>query len=287
MARINDDRRSRLVLGALVVAHLLVISRQVDTGGGVSLLEQAAFTVLHPFQLVVARGVAGVVAAWRGFVDLRGVRQENRRLQAELEALRGELRRREPQAEESQRLRALLDLRQALPQPGTAAEVVARGGLPWYRTFVVDRGSESGVELNAPVVSPDGLVGRVIAVAPGASKVQALLDRHAGAAVLVERSRVTGVVSGQMGAADAAQPLLTLKYVPARSDVAVGDSVVTSGLDRIFPKGLLVGRVSHVGPGAGLFEELYVTPAVSFERLEAVLVLPSMRPVPLAAEEPR
>lgn len=287
MARTSDDRRSRLLLGVLVVVHLLVISRQVDAGG-VSLLEKAAFTALHPFQLVVSRGVQGVAAAWRGFVDLRGVREENRRLQDERDLLRAALQRREAQAAETEHLRALLGLQQALPQTGIAAEVVSRGGLPWYRTFVVDRGSESGVELNAPVVSPEGLVGRVIAVAAGASKVQALLDQRAGASVLVERSRVTGVVSGLVGSTDgAADPAFILKYVPARADVLEGDSVLTSGLDRIFPKGLLVGRVSRVGPGSGLARDVFVTPAVPFERLEAVLILPATPPVPLAAEEPR
>ncbi len=287
MALVSDDRRSRLLLAGLVVGHLLVISRQIDARGGVSLLEQTLFAALHPFQLVASRSVAGASTAWRGFVDLRGVREQNRRLQDELATLRGELQHRSVQAEESQRLRALLDLRALLPQTGVAAEVVARGGLPWYRTFVVDRGSAAGVELNAPVLSPQGLVGRTIAVAAGASKVQTLLDQHAGAAVLLERSRVTGVVSGQVGGDDDARPLLLLKYVPERSDVQAGDSVVTSGLDRLFPKGLLVGYVARVNPGSGLFLDIQVTPAAPFDRLEAVLLLPPTPPEPLLAEEPQ
>lgn len=287
MTRAHDDRKSRVLLGALVVAHLLIISRQVDAGGGVSLLEKAAFTALHPFQVVVSRTVSGVAFAWRSFVDLRGVRQENRRLQAELDGLQSELQQRRLQAEESERLRALLELRATAPPGSVAAEVVARSGLPWYRTFVVDRGTESNVALHAPVVCPAGLVGRVIAVAPGASKVQALLDQAAGVGVLVERSRVTGVVSGQVATADAAQPLLMMKYVPARADVVPGDTLVTSGFDRLYPKGLPVGSVSLVRPGSGLFQEIVVVPAAPFDRLEAVLILPATPPVPLAAEEPR
>ncbi len=287
MAWGSDDRRSRLLLGGLVVAHLLLISRQVDAGGGVSLLERAAFAALQPFQLVVARAVSGVASAWRGVAELRQVRNENRRLQAEQETLRAELRRRALLAEEAERLRALLALQAVVPGSGVAAEVVARAGLPWYRTFVVDRGSESGVAINAPVIGTEGLVGRTIAVSLGASKVQALLDQQAGAAVLIERSRVTGVVSGQVGTADAAAPLLTLKYVPVRADVVVGDVVLTSGLDRIYPKGLLVGRVTQVRPGAGLFQDILVAPAVAFERLESVLLLPPAADLALAEEEPR
>lgn len=287
MAWGSDDRRSRLLLGVLAVAHLLLISRQVDTGSGVSLLEKTVLAGLQPFQLAVARSSSGVARAWHGFVDLRDAHQENRRLQVELDALREELHRHKLQAEESQRLRALLELRSRLATGGVAAEVVARGGLPWYRTFVVDRGSESGVALNAPVVCPQGLVGRTIVVAHAASKVQSLLDQHAGAAVLIERSRVTGLVSGQLGAAETPLPWLMLKYVPARADVVVGDSVVTSGLDRIYPKGLLVGYVAQVRPGSGLFQDIVVTPAAPFERLEAVLLLPPTPPEPLLAEEPR
>lgn len=286
MAWDSADRHSRLLLGLLAVAHLLIISRQVDTGGGVSLFERTALAGLHPFQLVVSRTAGGLSEAWRGFVDLRGVRQDNRRLQAENDALRAELRRHVVRAEESERLRALLDLRERLPAGGVPAEVVARGALPWYRTFVVDRGSDSGVALNAPVVCPEGLVGRTIVVAPGASKVQSLLDQHAGAAVLIERSRVTGVVSGQVGATDQL-PWLALKYVPARSDVLAGDRVVTSGLDRIYPKGLLVGHVAQVGAGSGLFQDITVTPAAPFERLETVVLLPPTPPEPLEREGPR
>ncbi len=286
MASVNDDRRSRLWLAGLLVGHLLAISRQVDSGDGVSLLERVVFGALHPFQLAVSHSVAGASEAWHAFVDLRGVRQENGRLQAELAALRAELQTRRVQAEESQRLRALLDLRTAAHEAGVAAEVVARGGLPWYRTLVVDRGSAAGVALNATVVSPEGLVGRTIAVASGASKVQTLLDQHAGAAVLLERSRVTGVVSGQVSG-DAARPLLLLKYVPERSDVRPGDRVVTSGLDRLYPKDVLVGYVAFVKPGAGLFLDVQVTPATAFERLEAVLMLPPPAPEPLAEEGPQ
>jgi rod shape-determining protein MreC len=123
------------------------------------------------------------------------------------------------------------------------------------------------------VISPTGVVGRVIAVGPRAARVQVLLDRDSGAGVLIERSRVSGVVSGQViqpetGAAD-----LLLKYVSERADVAEGDVVVTSGFDRIYPKGLVVGRVSYVGEGSGLLKEIRVEPSARFDRLEEVLVV--------------
>lgn len=287
MVPLREDRRSRLLLGALVIVHLVVISRQVDTGGGLSLLEKTVLAVLHPFQIAVARSMGGLSSVWNDWLDLRSVHAENQRLRASLVALDAQLQERQHAALEAQRLRALLALRDQLPPPALAARVVARAGLPWFRTLVIDKGSESGVALNAPVVGAAGLVGRVIAVAPGASKVQTLLDQHAGVGVLVERSRVGGVVSGQLGNADAAAPLLTLKYVPARADVVVGDVVLTSGFDRVFPKGLRVGQVSFVQPGSGLFQEILVTPATAFERIEELLVLPAVGDLPLATEVPR
>ncbi len=287
MVQLREDRRSRLLLGALVMVHLVVISRQVDAGGGVSLLEKSVLALLHPFQVVVASSVGGVSSLWTNWIDLRSVRAENARLRTALETLDARLQERQSAALEAQRLRALLDLRAQTLPPALAARVVARAGLPWYRTLAIDKGSESGVALNAPVIGAAGVVGRVIAVAPGVSKVQVLLDQHAGVGVLIERSRVSGIVSGQLGSADAAAPLLALEYVPARADVVVGDLVLTSGLDRLFPKGLRVGQVSLVQPGSGLFQEILVTPATAFERIEEVLVLPAVGDVALVAETPR
>jgi rod shape-determining protein MreC len=125
-------------------------------------------------------------------------------------------------------------------------------------------------------MSATGVVGRVFAVGPHAARVQVLLDRDSGAGVLVERSRVPGVVSGLVAASEAGeagQEDLQLKYVPERADVVVGDVVVTSGLDRIYPKGLVIGRVRLVGRGSGLFRDIRVEPSARFDRLEEVLVV--------------
>jgi rod shape-determining protein MreC len=145
--------------------------------------------------------------------------------------------------------------------------------VPWFRTLTIDRGRDAGVALEAAVISPTGVLGRVIAVGPRAAKVQLLQDRESGAGVVVERSRVAGVVSGQLGFADAGPTDLVMKYVPSLADVVVGDLVVTSGMDRIYPKGLVVGTVRVVGPGSGLFKEILVMPAARPDQIEEVLVV--------------
>jgi len=268
-----DSRRSRLLLLALVIGHLVVISQQVDTGRGSSLLERLVFSLLTPLQTGVSGLLRSVSAAWRGYADLRGVREQNQRLTERVRILETLLMEKQHQAREAERLRELLELRQILPFKTVVAEVMTRDNVPWYRTLLINKGTEDGVRLEAPVISPTGVVGRVIERGPHAAKVQVILDQQSGVGVLIERSRVTGVVSGQVGFADTAATDLVLKYVPELADVAVGDVVVTSGLDRIYPKGLVVGRVRFVGPGSGLFKEVLVSPSARFGSLEEVLVL--------------
>jgi rod shape-determining protein MreC len=150
---------------------------------------------------------------------------------------------------------------------------VATEGTPWYRTVTLNRGTGDGVTLDAPVISATGVVGRVVAVGPGAAKVQLILDHEAGLGVRIERSRITAVVSGQAGFANEVGNLLQMKFVPVLADVVEGDVVVTSGLDRMFPKGLMVGRVHSVKTGGGLFKEILVVPSARFERLEELMIV--------------
>lgn len=275
MARAGDARRSRLLLAALVVTHLVAISHQVNAGGR-SLLERAVFAALTPVERVAAAAIGLLSSAWHGYLDLRGVREENRRLAQRAAALETELQQLSHRTAEAERLMALLELKRALPFESVAASVLARDGLPWFRAMTLDKGRLEGVALDAPVICPSGVVGRVVSLGPHAAKVQLLLDRDSGVGVVIQRSRAAGVLSGHVGVADSGsgdRGQLAMKYVPALADVAVGDRVLTSGYDRIFPKGLLVGRVASVGAASGLFREVAVTPSARFDELEEVLVL--------------
>jgi rod shape-determining protein MreC len=273
MARVVETRKSRLLLGGLVLAHLVAISRQVQVDtAGTSLLERSAFAVLSPLQAAVAATVHGLGGLWSSYLGLRGTHAENQRLQVRLREVEIALQLRQQQAEEAGRLRGVLDLRTALPLETVVAEVIARDATPWYRTLTVDKGSRHGVTLNAPVISPNGVVGRVIRRGPHASIVQLLVDQQASAAVRIERSRVTGVVSGQTGGSGGSHDLV-LKWVPALADVVVGDAVITSGLDHLYPRGLMVGRVRLIESGNGLSKQIRVQPSARFDELEEVLVV--------------
>jgi rod shape-determining protein MreC len=277
-----DTRRSRILLVALILLHFAAISHQVDGGEGLSLLQRGAFALLSPLQSGMGTAVRGVRELWEGYGFHRETYRENRRLREQVRYLETLLQERSHRAREAERLRELLGLREILPMETVAAAVISRDGVPWFRSLTLNRGSSSGVRLNAPVMSPTGVVGRVIAVGPYAARVQVLLDRDSGAGVLIERSRVSGVVSGRVAEPGAEE--LVMRYVPERADVVTGDVVVTSGVDGIFPKGLVVGRVSYVGEGAGLLKDVRVQPSARFDRLEEVLVV-LREPPPLDTPE--
>jgi rod shape-determining protein MreC len=274
MARVVETRKSRLLLGGLVLAHLIAISRQVQVDtAGTSLLERSALAVLGPLQAGVAGTVHGIGRLWSSYVGLRGTHAENQQLRARLREAEIALQQRQQQAEEAGRLRELLELRSILPLDTVVGEVIARDATPWFRTLTVDKGSRHGVALNAPVISSTGVVGRVIRLGPLAATVQLLLDQQAGVGARIERSRITGVVSGQTGFGTEGSHDLVLKWVPVLADVVVGDVVVTSGLDRLYPPGLMVGRVRAIETGNGLFKEIRVQPSAHFDELEEVLVV--------------
>jgi len=272
MASVIETRKTRLLLVGLVLAHLVGISKQVERGGQ-SLLGQSLFALVAPVQGLITGTIRGVSGGWSGYVALRGVHEQNRHLQERVRVLEQQLQDRQEQAQEAERLREMLQLRKELPLDVLAAEVIVREGVPWSRTITVDKGTAEGVRLNAAVISATGVVGRVIAVGPHASRVQLILDGQAGVGVRIERSRVTGVLVGQPGVPNSVIGDLAMKYVPSLADVVVGDVVVTSGLDHLYPAGLVVGRVRSAARGTGLFKEIVVTPSAQFNTLEEVMVV--------------
>jgi rod shape-determining protein MreC len=287
VARAIEGRKSRFLLAALVLAHLVVISRQVEGEGGVSLLQRGLWSVLIPPQRLMASAIHGVKGVWLGYVGLRGARDENRRLLEQVHSLETQLQASQEQIGEASRLREVLELRPILPFPTMAAQVIAREGVPWFRNLTIDKGLKDGVALNAPVLGVGGVMGRVVEVGPSAAKVQLLLDRDCGVGVRIERSRTTAVVSGQVAFSDSGTSDLLMKYVPVLADVVVGDVVVTSGLDQIYPKGLVVGRVRSVGKGSGLFKEVAVQPSANFEKIEEVMVATAPPQPPVLTESVR
>jgi len=260
-------RSSSYLFLAVVVAQLVLISAQVTTKTGMPILQAVAFGMVAEVQRAGAGVVGGVVGLWTGYVDLRGVRDENQRLTRELGQARIALQQERAVAERSRNLQQLLDLRSRLTIETTAADVIAAAATPEFRTVTIGKGTQAGLRPDMAVISPAGVVGRIIVPSARAAKVQLLIDLNAAAGALVERSRAQGVVMGT-GAEK-----LRLEYVSGSAEIQVGDTVTTSGIDGIYPKGFVIGRVDKVERSGGAYGAITVRPAGDFSTLEEVLVV--------------
>jgi len=263
-------RRSWMWLFAFLILHLVAISRQVDVDG-ISLFELTLLSFFSPVQNFLSWATDGVAGAWSAFADLDEVGAENERLKNRLRIAEMQLLSQRAAVEENTRLRVFLDLKPRLPMATLLADVVARNASPWFKTISIDKGSANGVFHGATVLTPSGVLGRVIAVSHSSASVQLLVDRDSGAAVLTEKGRVDGIVSGFQDDADGS-PLLMMKYVPSLAPVTPGEVVVTSGLDQLFEKGLVVGTVLRVAEPVGLFKDVWVRPSASPAFAEQVFV---------------
>jgi rod shape-determining protein MreC len=262
-------RRTGILFGVVMIGHVILISAQVQSKSGGRVLEAAAFGAFARIQQGTASVLYGVRNLWGNYVALRGVRGENEALRKQVAELEVRLQEQRAIAARAVRLQELLDMRATISAPTLAAEVIAGNPNPDLLTVTIDRGSADGIHENMAVIAPKGVVGRVIGpVASHAARVQLLIDRNAAAGALVERSRAGGMVVWHEG-----DPPLRLDLVSNLADVKVGDVVVSSGVDGIYPKGFVIGTVESSETGPGLYRVIGVRPAVDFRGLEEVLVL--------------
>jgi len=275
---VNLLSRYRKFVAALVTLVVLVTLMGVTARQRETLvwLERAAISLVAPVQSWLEGLAAGVRG---GIADLRAIsrlREENEALRVKAEAYDAVLHRLRELEIENERLRALLDFSQQVDFDYVVADVVARNADNWFSRVTINRGSADGIAKDMPVVTSQGLVGRVVAVAPNVSVVELLTDRDAGAGALVQASRDTGIVRGQGGQS----ALLRMMFFAREAGVNEGDAVVTSGLGEIYPPGLFIGRVVDVEiEHYGLIKYATVRPGVDFGRLEEVLVITN-RPDP-------
>ena len=261
-------RRTFILSVALLVSFLFMTLQVRQEGPLVDLLERGLVLTATPFLKLYAAVTGTTSRLWANYVELRSVRGEHLRLEEEVAALREQVRRLEEAGLENTRLRRVLDLPAARDFDLVAAQVIAKDTTNWFKTIIINKGSEVGLQRGLPVVAPEGLVGRVVEVMPGSAKVQLLTDPVSSVGALLKDQRVTGLVTGDRG------QTAIVKYLPLLAEVQVGDVVLTSGMGGAFPKGILIGTVTatHRKSGA-LFQEASVQPSVDFGRLEEVLVI--------------
>jgi rod shape-determining protein MreC len=277
MASVQLSQRPLLVFASAVVLHVILISAQVSTTAGIPFIQVITFGVFSEVQRGTMTSVDSVRGVWTGYVALRDVQEENEALKRELQTLQVRLQEERAQAQRAENFRQLLELRERAGVDTVAAEIIAGPADLEFRDMTIDKGGVDGIARDMAVISPAGVVGRVTLTSPRAARVQMLIDRSAAAGAMIERTRAQGLVKG-LGTT------LSMDYVPGTADVRQGDLVVTSGIDKIYPKGFVIGTVEEVERGSGTFHEIVVRPAVDFSRLEEVLVV-TTRPPAITAEQ--
>jgi rod shape-determining protein MreC len=262
-------KRTGWLFFGVTMAQVILVSAQVQTKSGSKVLQAATFELFSRVQVGTASALDFGRNGWSNYIALRGVRGENQALKQRVADLEVKLQYEHGLAARTQQLQALLKLQTEATLPSLAAEVIAGNQDPVLRSVTINRGSAEGVLADMAVIAPGGIVGRVIGpVARHAARVQLIIDRNAAAGALIERTRSGGMVVGAE-----AKPPLRMELVSNLSDVKAGDNVVASGVDGIYPKGYLIGRVERTDRGGGLYRTITVTPGVDFSSLEEVLVV--------------
>ncbi len=270
-------RKTGLTFILIVAVLLSTIAAQVPAPRHPSLLAWAIYAVFSPLQQAVSYVIVGSRDIWSNYVDLREVREENETLREEIAGLQRETQRlRETIAVVGglQELDAFRKIFEDLSDRSSQTAMVIGAGVgDSSHTVLLNRGGLDGVTEYQGVISPRGVVGKVVRVGPTSCLVQLVTDPRFAMAVRIQTSRVRGLIHGT------GERTCELKFIRDNDQIAEGDLIVSSGLEGIFPNGILVGKVSGIRLGEPPFREVDVTPSVEFQSLEWVLIVePEPRP---------
>ncbi|HTZ32735.1 MAG TPA: rod shape-determining protein MreC [Methylomirabilota bacterium] len=273
MVAIPSRHRSLALLGGVLLAQVLLLAVQIKKDSRGRLIRVWAVSAASPFERGGAWGFGKVRGVWDHYFALRTTSRENEALRVENDALKLTIAQLQAKAAEADRLAAILSFKEAhASAPMLAARVIAVSAGTESRTIEIDRGERDGVTRNMGVITPDGAVGKVIAVYRDTSQVLLLTDKEGGAGAMLMNTRTQGPVGGT------GEPTMVMKYVATEDEVKVGEQIVTSGMDKIFPRDIPVGTVLEVKNG-NPFKQIRVQPAAKLDRLETVIVLLSQAPV--------
>ncbi|MFN0122963.1 MAG: rod shape-determining protein MreC [Blastocatellia bacterium] len=267
----NFKRNPLILFIILLVAHWVVLSLNEAPGQeGRRFIQVWVLAVFSPAHILFGRTTGTVGDTWRHYFSLRDMRFENERLVAENAQLKADLINAREAEKRAANLENILNWRKTISWHTVTAQVVGRDANVWFNTVIIDAGTSAGITEGFPVVTPEGLVGRVIQASPLASRVLLLTDeRHAAGAIIgqLSESRALGVVKGRSAS------LCEMKIISDAPKITAGELVVTSGQDGFYPQGIPLGRVSRVETGAGGSYAVDIQPAAPLTRLETVNVL--------------
>ncbi len=266
------SKKTVMIVGIIILVSVNIIFLSVSSKYRYTAYSSGRFVlnVIAPFQDVITDTIRFTKNVWRHYFFLVSAARENDNLKKDLgrhiqksnEYLEIEL--------SNNRLRNMFDFRQNIACKTVVAEVIGADPSPWYRTIVINKGKSDGIGKGMPVVIPEGVVGQVVDTGNNYSRVLLIIDRNSAVDALVQGNRARGIVKG------ISSDKCILQYVVRRHDIGVGDIIITSGFDGVFPKGLTIGFVEKISQSSsGLFHEIEITPYADFEKIEEVLVLKS------------
>ena len=230
--------------------------------------EKLFIPIVSPFQKNTVHLIRNIKGVWEHYFYLISVAQENRELRDALSRANEQNNLCRETALLNSRLRGYFKFKERTEYSVIVSEVIAKDSSAWFKTIIIDKGSDDGVKTGFPVVVPAGIAGQVIAVAAKYSKVLLMIDRNSAVDALVQRTRARGIIKGESGSR------CLFKYALRKHDIVEGDIIVSSRLDGVYPKGLKIGKVANLTKkNYGIFQEVRVEPSVDFERLEEVLII--------------
>lgn len=280
MAGIPSRHRSLVLLCGVVLLQVLLLAVQIKRDSQGRLIRVWTVGAVSPFEKAGAHGIGSVRGMWNHYFALQNTSRENERLKSENDALKLQMTQLQSKAAEADRLAALLKFRQTNTSvPMVSARVIGGSADSASQTIYLDRGARDGIRTNMGVITPDGVVGKVIEAYKDTSQVLLLTDKDSGVGAMLVDSRLQSPVGGT------GEPLLSMKYIPSDDDVNTGERVVTSGMDRIFPRDLPVGTITDIKAGYP-FKLIRVRPAANLQRLEEVFVLLTQKPLALPQNSP-
>src|ERR1035438_4804288 len=262
--------RNLIVLVGVLFAQVLGLAVQVrrtTDSEPTRLIRIWAVGTVTPLEKMLAWAQTSSGGIWHNYFYLRGVRAENRELKREIERMRLEQARISQDADQARRLQALLAFKEQFISQTMAAQVIGSSGSELSRSVYIDKGERDGIKPDMAVISKDGIVGKILRVYRSTSLVLLIDDQTSGVGSILDKSRLQGILRGMSSGE------VVLEKVMSDETVPIGEQVLTSGGDGIFPKGLPVGTVTKVAPGSDLFLNIRVRPAADLSRLEEVLVV--------------
>jgi rod shape-determining protein MreC len=270
------SKKTVLILVGILLVTLNILLLAVTTRRPTSFgLSRAMLAFAAPFQELATRTTSAAEAMWRDYFSLVSTARDNRLLKQELDRAQQQTTQYREMELENARLRELLSFKRSLSASAIAAEIIGKDPSAWFKTVILDKGGVDGVKRGLPAVTSRGVVGQIVEVSAHQSKLMLIIDRNSAADALVQRTRARGIVKGS------SNEECYLDYVLYEDEVRVGDEVVASGFDGVYPKGLLIGTVTAVSfQGSDFFKEVKITPVVDFDKLEDVLIILKASPQP-------